>query len=283
MRRFVAVLLGLAAALAGAELLAAGLRPPARFQVIHASRQVRLDEVEGVVLWDDARIADRRRDCRGRPGAVGIFGSSILAGSGLDAEEVFSARLGVCADNRASPGYAAETQLARLRRDLPEMGVARVIWELWSGAIHHYDRVGDKAIGLMGAAVPRGPLGWLLGHSRVAEALWLARLEPPRRLPIDPVERYLPDVLEPMAATVGRPWLLLIPPPLHRPFAESVADPHPVAVAATAWARAHGVPVLDLAEAFGDTPVESVRLDPCCHYNAEGQRRIASFVEAALP
>lgn len=279
MRRVVAVVLGLGLALAAVELGSRFFRLPGRIQVVRAGPTITLLDEGGVVYWEDTSLSGRSKRCAGQPGAVGVFGTSVLAGVGLSDEEVFSARMPRCVDNRARPGFAAETQLAALRHDLPTMGVSRVVWELWSGSVHGYTRVGDAAYSLMGAPAPTGWKAGLIMRSRAAEYLWLTTLQAPLRSRHDPIGNYTRDVLDALPRELS---LIVIAPPLHRSFALSRADPHPVDVATRAWAAAHDVRVLDLAEAFADTPVESVRRDTCCHYNAEGHRRIAEMVEASL-
>ena len=87
-----------------------------------------------------------------------------------------------------------------------------------------------------------------------------------------------------MPGTIGAELVLLLAPPLHRPFeaqiADRQADPErdPYRFVAS-WAEANGVDMIRLDERLRAHDVEAIRLDTCCHYNAAGQALIADILE----
>lgn len=278
MRRLVAVGMGLVVAILLVEV-AVRLSYRGRIQVVR-SRELR--ESDGVVLWTSAdRAGLRETDCGSRP-PVAVFGTSILGGSGLDHEETVGPLLAdlACIRNHAEPAFQAETMLARAREVLPHERHQAVIWELWPGSTGHYTRIGGAAYNLMGNAKPGPLLAALIPHSRAIEAAWSARKNTNgQRDPWAELRRNTDAALTLVGAT---PILFVVTPPLHQPFGATVEETRPAQAALVADLRARGASVLDLASALATHDVAMLRLDPCCHYNADGMRAIAEVVRPWL-
>ena len=63
---------------------------------------------------------------------------------------------------------------------------------------------------------------------------------------------------------------------LHHPFAESVDE---IDRAYLDFARRRGVPLNPLARELVNEDYRRLRLDPCCHFNADGHRVLARVFE----
>jgi len=118
----------------------------------------------------------------------------------------------------------------------------------------------------------------LLLHSRFYEYVTLAIGEEAPRPPGDLEARKfaanrLPRVLQ-LAQDVHAKVVLYPAPPLDRPFSETAAslpDWHAILVD---FGHAHDVPVYPLQRELLDQDYLRLRLDDCCHYNAEGHRAL---------
>ncbi|MFZ5481986.1 MAG: hypothetical protein ACOZNI_34820 [Myxococcota bacterium] len=278
MRRLAALLVGLVVAALLVEA-AARLLHRSRIQVVR-SRDLR--EADGVVLWTSADRAGLREPVCGDRPRVALFGTSILGGSGLEPEETLGPLLVevACVANHAEPAFQAETMLARAREVLPRERHASVIWEIWPGSTGRYTRIGGAAYNLMGARPPGPLLGVLVPRSRAVEAAWSARLTTdPRMDPWDELRRTTDAALSLVGTT---PILFVVAPPLHQPFADTVAQTPPSQVALVEDLHARGAAVVDLASALAAHDVSALRLDPCCHYDADGMRAVADAIRPWL-
>jgi hypothetical protein len=159
-----------------------------------------------------------------------------------------------------------------------------------------YSLIGETAYGTSGYVIrPDGFIGIagvpdrlnrvLLLHSRLYEYLTLSFGERFNREPEQEAKAFVSDRLirvPQLAESVGAKLVLYLAPPLDRPFAETAAslpDWHRLIVD---FAQAHGIPVYPLQLELIDQDYLKIRQDPCCHYNAEGHRALASVMERII-
>lgn len=290
-RRVLAVMAGLMVAPAAVEVLVRVVDPVGRTQIIAAGPELEILGEGDARYWRSPTGVQREnRGCVADDRVV-VLGSSILYGSGV--ERAWSERLdleGTCVNNLASPGYGVEAKQARLDVEL-ETPPRLVVWEVWANDANRFTWVGERGYSL-NPGMPRDHAGvpdafgvpWRLNgvlfrHSRTYELLTLARATP---LPATPDRRGpLDDVLARVTEAHSE-LLIVVPPVLDRPFAESVATPPDFGQDALAWAGENGVPTVQLAELLVDQDVEAIRLDVCCHYNEAGHavlaERLAPFL-----
>ncbi len=273
--RLLALALGLLVGLLATEMITAGLPLPQRIQVIRERPGLSLTTRDGVPVWRSDRSAGLRPDCEERP--IHVYGSSILRGVRVPDAEVFSRRLGddACLRNFAEAGYAAQTNLAVAKERVPAERPVGIIWEVWRGSPGAYTAIGPAAYKLMGAPPPEGLTRLAFIHSRAVEYAWLARLQIPRpdRLYADYLDGTLPE-LRALAAEHGAELLFVLCPSLSRPLAESATRREPL----YDIVRELEVPMIDLAAELADRDVSALRLDPCCHWNADGHAAIAELL-----
>lgn len=303
-----AVFVSVAAAAAVGEATVRALHPTPRVQVVRgghvpAPDVVALGDLAGEPVWAlPGSEARRAPDCAPDARTVLLIGSSILWGTGYEADEVVSARLqerldptrsAWCVRNWAQPGYVGRqkvvTALDRITRDRP----AVVVFEVWANDVGDYDRLGADAIEVgklrrdadgypvLVPGVPAAVHHALFLHS----ALW--RYATLALAPADPgaYERHwrwladegLPAVLDATRAGGGR-LLVVLAPFLDRPFAQSAAEHRDKLrgyVWVRAWAEGAGVEVVDLAERWTARDPSDLRHDPCCHYAPAGHDALA--------
>lgn len=286
-------LLGLLLTPLVAEVLVRVAKPPPRIQVVTASENVELLDLDGVPVWYafDGREQRWNLDCsNGR--SVAAFGSSILYGSGLTPAETWASHTGWCVHNFASPGHSFDAKEAMLERRIDALQPEIVLWEVWATDVESYTFVGDKAYKLEGLrldargtpdafGVPSVLNGALFRHSALFEyaTLAIAPLEARDWNPWeDIVERRLPAVRQ-RVESAGAELIVVLCPVLDRPFQTSLDEPIDMVRAVRPWAEAEGVAVIDLAELLLDQEPEDVRLDTCCHYNAAGMALLGPRLE----
>ena len=111
--------------------------------------------------------------------------------------------------------------------------------------------------------------------------------------PVSKAEKMIRDLddIERLARTSGTKTAYLWFPPLDVPFSKTVENHrNGVAVGPSElfarlrdwWANAGNVPFLDVATLLTNDDVEALRLDPCCHYNEAGHRRLAEALRPFL-
>ena len=233
---------------------------------------------------------------------VVMVGSSVFYGSGYEPPEVMSTFLGDrlasdgeqwCVYNLAQPAYISGNKMEMLRRHLPEIKPAVVLWEVWMNDPGGYSRVGDDAINLTGLlldssgtpsmwpvpsaanqALFRVSRAWqllALGLSVDAEAAYERRWE----ALIDGPLPELVGLCEQHGCTVG----LVMTPGLDTPFEAWHARPPRAYEMVAAWADRNGIAKVSLAEGLIGLTPEEVRHDPCCHYNPRGHQNVADLLE----
>jgi hypothetical protein len=131
--------------------------------------------------------------------------------------------------------------------------------------------------------VPDALNRFLLLHSRFYKYLTLVAGEQVPRPPADVEARTftatrLSRVVQ-LAQELHAKLVLYPTPPLDRPFSETAASPPDWHTILGDFGRAHGVSVYPLERELIDQDYLRVRLDPCCHYNAEGHRALVPIME----
>lgn len=265
--------------------------PTPRVQAIRAAEVTSFELVDGVPFWaaEDPEVP-HRCNSDARPRAV-FVGSSIFRGSGLGSgAEVFSSQLselapGWCVDNVAEPAFTGpQKAIAAMRAIAVEPPPKRVYWEVWDNDPARWWSADGTAWNLVhhptapGWGPVRGQVAaWLFVHS----ALWRTSLLAFAGAPGGDVDAFaaglrrdLGPVLE-VARARGVEVVVVVATPLDRSFVESVVHPNPMLGALWPFAKEQGVRWIRLALALQDEDVEALRLDPCCHFNAQGHRVLA--------
>jgi hypothetical protein len=126
--------------------------------------------------------------------------------------------------------------------------------------------------------VPAVINSWLFRHSRFWEYAVLAMGAHAAEDDVLPYHRRIID--ETRAA--GTQLVFGVFPDLQGPLSEGPRTKHAIHPPLRALAAEEGVPVVEVAELLGDVDVERVRLDPCCHYNAEGHALLGEVLAPVL-
>jgi hypothetical protein len=73
-------------------------------------------------------------------------------------------------------------------------------------------------------------------------------------------------------------------PPLNRTFDTYTRDDAPpwTGTWVRTWLTERGVPLVDVPRELREVDVASVRLDQCCHYNAQGHELLAELFEEMI-
>jgi hypothetical protein len=286
-----------------AELGIRVVQPTPPIQVIRLDRMRWHDEVNGVQVWREEASPEQSArvglDCvQKHPNApvVVVFGSSVLGGAGVGDDEVFHRRLAsekaACVVSFAASAYTFETSLAVAERYLPQIDPDLVVVEVWRTAPYTYDTVGRSVYGFrtLGrapddipnvAGLPSALNRTLFVWSRVYE---FATLTLAKRGPDDTEadwRRLAEDQLPALDALTEAPLLVLFAPALDERFGMHksrrgtgfVEDPY----AGYSMVEASGVVAryLWVEDLLADESVFDLRLDPCCHYNAQGHKALA--------
>ncbi len=286
-KRLAALAVGLLLGPLLGELWVRAAKPDARTQIIAPRYGLEIWPLGETRVWrTEGGPAREALDCSA-PDRVLVLGSSILYGSGVDPELVWSSLLdlpGTCVHNLAGAGYGVEAKLARLEAGLPELAPRLVLWEVWANDANRFIWVGDRGYSLNPTIEldARGvPNAWglppalnegLFRASRAYELLTLTRVRPSDGHPdlLGPLERVRAAV-----EAAGAELLLVFPPPLDKPFSQSLTEPTSFQQEVQPWAQEQGVAWLELAELLRDQDHEALRLDPCCHYNERGHALLA--------
>ncbi len=301
----IALLGGLALGVGGAEAYLRANPPKLRMQLFRDGQNVRIVETADGPYWVPHH-SDSERTLAGCPGGdgattVALAGSSILFSSGLRNEESTGPALrtalqerGVddpCVRNYAVPGTTWGPQHARVRAELPER-VDVLVWELWQNSANRFVQLGDTVYNFGQLAPEPGaiPDPWglgglnrtLLGTSRIYElaALTSAPAHPSPNV-AEQWAAFAADALPRMQAVAdahGARLVLVTCPKLDQPFVDQRQFLDRVYGPMVRPARDAGVTVLELDRAFGSVEPEAIRHDPCCHYNADGMKLVASLL-----
>ena len=302
-----AVLLGLFVAVVAAEVWAWSQPPPRIQQVLMLSGKSETAVYEGVPLWRSLDGSAEREDfaCDAERRIL-VLGSSILYGAGLEAEESLGPQLqrslsGTCVHNLAQPGFTLQNQVAATRRalqgPLAERPPDLVLLEVWANSINELTLIGSRAYNFGELAVDEGgvpsPFGLSSGLNRalfrfsgVYRYVNLTRAQPRQREEASAEWRAFSQTAlqEPvaMAAALGARLVAVFMPELGKPFAESLATPVQGYPQAQQALEAAGVDILHAAALLEGEDHEALRMDPCCHYNAEGMAKLAEVLAPHL-
>ncbi|HEY3356926.1 MAG TPA: SGNH/GDSL hydrolase family protein [Polyangia bacterium] len=269
---------------------------------------------DGVDYWLDARAdedgrggnaaaAPRRAPGRRR---VAFVGDSVTFGNGVPTERTFVRRVaaalgdGVEVWNLAVPGHDLDQHRITVAERAAPLQPDAIVVCLW------LDDVGRKGMGPLGAyrrwrdhrLVPKDPLlvrtAWgraITRRSRFAELVVLrslARAEWVDQSEHDPAERQralgsLRSIAASADAAHARLVVVLMAP-LQQPQFEDRSPRSRTAGlrALAAEGLGPGVPILDARDLLGPLRVEEIRLDPCCHLNSEGHRRLGEALTDEL-
>lgn len=277
-------------------------QPTPRVQSVSSS-QAELTVLDGEISWrSHSRGAREQTDCvaeRGRAEVV-ILGSSILFGVQLDYPDTLGAHLAQtvdgCVVNLAQPASGFSTQAAAAHHVLQDLSPSVVIWEIWQNSPNHFSMVGQTAYNFGTLAVDEGgvpdPFGLPAGLNRTLFAgsalyrfavLTQAIEAPSRQTGSSLWSDFSGPALDRLAALVGDAAVILpMMPPLSQSFAETAARPPPGYALFRAEAARRGMTTLDVAAALTAHDHEALRLDPCCHLNADGQRVLAEVLSAEV-
>lgn len=293
-----------------AEVAARWLGGAPRTQVLRASDQLTLWELEGVPVWSTPIQEElENASCvAARPDAhrVLFVGDSIFfTTSSGTAGAALSARLqGLldasapdwCVLNVSRPAFAGPQKAAVGVRAIEAYRPDLVVYGIWNEDAA-YVRVGDALIDLLHHH--RDELGWptvpTLPLPDVVQRALFRRSAAWRRLvltlalrddlgPGDPAARAVQAVdrvLEVAHAAEATVVAALLPP-LDRPFEVSASSPAPHHAAVLAHAETGGALPWLVAADLRDVPVEEVALDRCCHYNDRGHVLLAQVLEGRM-
>jgi len=302
------ILIGLFAGLVVAEMWARIGKPMPRRQMI---RGYCLRSLDGVPVWgcedDPENVRHRNRACvEQHPERMRVlfFGSSITYGSGLPATEAFTTALearlnalrptpGFCVLNFAQPGFSFEQKYAVAREEVPRYRPALIMWEDWAEWFD-YKLIGDTAYGIRDlrvrpdgfigiAGVPDGINRMLFLNSRFYQYLTLMFAEEiPGQAEVDVATVFANTRLiqvARLAQSVGAKLALYLAPPLDRPFSETAANLPGWHAVLLDFAQAQGIPMYALQRELIDQDYLQLRMDPCCHYNADGHSALVPIME----
>ncbi len=304
--RAVVVVGAFIAALALGEVLVRVSRPHPPVQIV--THRHGLEEIGGIPMWKQPGSEERiDADCfsRGpRPAGVVLVGSSIFFGAGLAADQSLGTRLqerldraygqnAPCVSNLAQNGFRFDQKYAVAREFLRSHRPRLLFWEIWASDVEGYVKLGRRAYALGGIHVGRdgypsafglpSPFNRVLFEkSRLYEYATLVLASRERPGDVRPLwkrfaERKLPLAVD-LARQSGSQLVFVLCPPLSAPFSESARKPFPGYKSVVAFARAHGVPVISLADELSGRDYLRLRQDSCCHYNAEGQKILAEVL-----
>ncbi|MEY3214344.1 MAG: hypothetical protein RIT28_4825 [Pseudomonadota bacterium] len=312
-RRVFAVSLGGVLALTFVEGLARAMHPPPRVQLIGPLVGVELLRTPWGTTWKSHDADVNPVSCPGgAPQAddlhVVLVGSSIVHGAGLDDPQdrpgaalyrALAAKTPgrVCVEVIAVPGSTFSTQVPLARHQLAGRPKADLlIWELWYNTPNTLTDLGGLLVnsGTLAADdggppnplnLPRGLHYGLFAHSMayVQLSLGLAPTHNPQLK--DPWIWFVAEGLgeaRRLADEHAEALVWLAMPSLDRPFPEQAAAPAESYQRVQAALDAQNVPMWSVAALWADTPPEAVRLDPCCHYNADGAERLGALLAGPI-
>jgi len=289
---------GLFAGFAIGEITVREVKPTPPVQLVPPEGGLR--DLDGTPVWGTSHDREHRACVEAHPERVRIFltGSSITFGVALDEQDVFTSRLerrlnelrpdpGFCVLNFAQPAYGFEQKYAVARAEVPRYRPALVLWEGWP-EWGPYRMMGGFAVNVRGLrlrpdgyagmiGVPDGINHLLFDDSafyRYADLAIGGRDRDTEANTLVP-EQALDKVLA-LATSVGGQLVLFPSTRLDRPFAESVDF---IDHAYLDFARQRNVPLYGLARELVNEDYSALRIDPCCHFNAEGHRVLARVFE----
>ena len=307
------IILGIGLCFAIGEISIRFLNPKPPVQFIRNKGSLHLYEQNGSPVWvEQDGNPIRFRPCIGSKDSneirVAIFGSSIFYGSGVPPKENFSLSLEkklsetwnrpVCIVNYAQPGYGHQNKFAVAVHEIPKFKPHLVIWEVWLNDTSRYVLLGDTAYNtdklitqedgypsLLGFS--GGFNQWLLSVSKLYEFAAFTLNEDKNRGRVGDLwkefaEEHTRELVQFVKEQGAELWVANCPP-LHTPFETQRKTPQREYVPVESVLEELSVPFIRLRDEFGEKTIEDVRIDTCCHYNAEGHRLIAERFSEIIP
>lgn len=262
-----------------------------------------------IPYWERATDRQNLECLRQRPDAprVLVLGDSVFFGFQVPAEEVFTRRIqrdlearapgtAPCVLNFAQSGFSGQQMLELARVLLPRLKPDLLVWQSWWSNATTYTLLGDAAYvldqyrcGPDGApavfGLPDAWNGWLFVHSWLYRYASLALGAGP---PLPPSVQWLPVVAQrlraarDLARAAGTRMVVVVDPALDAPFdapsdLTRSRDRDVAGIAADL-----GIPVVFLDQRLAGRDVARLRLDTCCHFNAEGHAALAEVLADVL-
>ena len=265
--------------------------------------------VDGVPVFEPSNVnkaGHLNEGCLTDEGAdVLLVGDSIFYGILLKPEDTLAPALSqrlrrpdgsaACVVNLSVPGFTLQQEAAVLKRSLTRYTPRVVVLEIWHNSPHIYREVGSILYNFGSLSVDHGvpnPLKLsgtfnrsLFEQSRLwrkvvelmasqyrqgaTAALWADLLRELDQLRVALIEQDVQLVLA-FATPLSTPW---------RPG----EDKRGTAFAEVAqWGERHRISMVRFEDLMGHRPVEDVRLDTCCHLNAEGTFLLADGLTSVL-
>jgi hypothetical protein len=273
-----------------------------RVQRVIASDDLSLEVLDGVPIWQARYGRDRSNaQCVPAPGGarVVLMGDSIFHGVMLPVQDTLGPRIQAtlpgpegCVYNLAQPAFAMENELAIARRDFATWAPDVVVWEIWSNSPSHFTVVGESAWNFGRLALDRGGVPSVFGLEPVLNRrlfrlsglyrwLTLGRARTVRRPAVVVWQEFVHTGLaQALSVTheTGASLILVMASSMERPFAETLSNERIGYALVKEWGAAHQVPVVDVAQEWiGHDPLD-LRIDPCCHMNAQGHGLLAELL-----
>jgi GDSL-like Lipase/Acylhydrolase family len=298
--RVVLVLVSISLAILAAEALARLFNIGSEFTRLIPLQGVPTRVVDGVVLWSDAQprasVEDVRRVAHNaRAFKILGLGDSVMYGVSQPPEQTYLEQAHrilagrstrpVEILNLAVPGYNTVQENAVYKEIENEIQPDLVLVHYWADDNHQYRVAGGHVIDagdisedghFVIRALPLPPTvsDFLLVHSRLYDLLTHAviALHGSDAEPFadwTSVSTPLQEIQQ-RAQRAGGRMVILASPRFNAPSPQSPSD---LAVLQE-FASAHGIELIDLTEWLGDVETKQVAIDACCHFNAEGHRRI---------
>lgn len=301
----VALFLAVVASLVLAEV---GIRVSrvSRIQIVRSDSAARPYVDDGVLLFD-AAYSDMlaSEDCVDGEKRVAVFvGDSIMYAAKWDISAEYGNFVvflrerfqgeGWCFVNLSAPGYTGWQQDHLVKKALERYDPDIVFWGLWKSDGEWLELNSDTWVDLGPAGVPLDAQGFpelplpksihhaLFRRSRlwqeVAVTASLRLMEVRYTNPMDGFTLIFDSANRCAQAQV--PFVVVDFPGLDKPFAESAREVRYPEVVEALTGR--GVAVVNVAEELIDDDHVAIRADRCCHYNVDGNRRLADLFEARI-
>jgi len=298
------ILLGILATFFLGEIAIRILNPTPRIQVIRSSHNLEFEVVDGVPVWrGDGTTGRENLSCLDSSPThrVVVIGSSILFGSSLETEEVFSSSLPerlnqahpdrkTCFFNFAQPGFTFGSKWIRTQQAFEKLKPDLLIFEIWYNDINPFALLRDQAVNIGHLRVnewnhpdlfglPLSVNKWLLEHSYLYHyaSLALATDQDQTRNWRDFVLHELSKVVR-LGKETGTPVLFVFAPNLNTSLASQADRTSKEYKVVESYLQDIKAEYMFLSRELRDDDIMDIRLDECCHYNAAGMDRLTDVI-----